>query len=220
MGSLFGLWHWRMPLALAFGVAASFAAPMMGAPPGDRFLVGWVFGASVYVAMLARLFLTAKEAEVRARAAREDESRWGLLLVVLSLIAASLVAIVIALVNGKGATVQARGITGALAALTLFISWATLQSVFVLHYAHRYFGDRDKDGNLDQGFVFPGEPACTYMDFVYLSFCIGATFQVSDTTVMTGKLRQLITGHAAIAYFYNTAILALGINIIGTLVLG
>ncbi len=93
-----------------------------------------------------------------------------------------------------------------------------LQSVFVLHYAHRYFGDDDRDGSPNGGFSFPGEPAKTYMDFVYLSFCIGATFQVSDTSVETSRLRNLITAHAAICYFYNTAILALGINIIAGVV--
>ena len=45
-----------------------------------------------------------------------------------------------------------------------------------------------------------------------------ATFQVSDTTVKTARLRNLITAHAATAYLFNTAILALGINIIATLV--
>ena len=220
MGSLFGLNHWRLPLAIGLGVGAGVVAPGLGAPAGDQLLIGWLAGAAVYVALLWRLFLTAKEAEVRGRAAREDESRWGLLTVVLLLIAASLVGIVMALVGGRGGGVAARAVTGGLAFATLIVSWATLQSVFVLHYAHRYFGDHDRDGAVDEGFVFPGEPASTYMDFVYLSFCIGATFQVSDTTVMTRQLRQLITGHAAIAYFYNTAILALGINIIGSLVLG
>jgi uncharacterized membrane protein len=220
MGSLFGLIHWRMPLALVVGLAVAFLAPRLGAPQTDRLLVGWIAGAGLYVALLWRLFLTAREAEVRSRAAREDESRWGLLTAVLALIIASLVAIVLALIGGKGGDVTQRAITGALAAATLIVSWATLQSVFVLHYAHRFFGDKDRDGAVDQGFLFPGEPASTYMDFVYLSFCIGATFQVSDTSVMTARLRQLITGHAALAYFYNTAILALGINIIGSLVLG
>jgi uncharacterized membrane protein len=219
MGSFLGVFHWRLWLAVAAGGAAAATAPSLGAPPADRLLIGWVVGAGLYVALLWRLFLTAREAEVRGRAAREDESRWGLLAVVLSLIVASLVAIVAALIDGRGGSVTSRVITGALAAATLIISWATLQSVFVLHYAHRYFGDKDQDGAVDKGFLFPGEPASTYMDFAYLSFCIGATFQVSDTSVMTARLRQLITGHAAIAYFYNTAILALGINIIGSLVL-
>lgn len=220
MRSLFGIIHWRMPSAVALGVLAGILAPAAGAPSGDQFLIGWIAGAGVYVALLWRLFLSAREAEVRRRAAREDESRWGLLLVILSLLASGLVAIVAALVGGRGGEVGARVVTAVLAALTLMVSWATLQSVFVLHYAHRYFGDVDRDGTQDNGFVFPGEPPSTYLDFVYLSFCIGATFQVSDTTVTTRRMRQLITGHAALAYFYNTAILALGINIIGSLVLG
>jgi hypothetical protein len=64
--------------------------------------------------------------------------------------------------------------------------------------------------------LFPGEPASTYLDFVYLAFSIGATFQVSDNNVLTAKLRNLVTAQAVCAYFYNTAILALGINIIAS----
>ena len=56
------------------------------------------------------------------------------------------------------------------------------------------------------------------MDFAYLAFSVGATFQVSDNSVLTLPLRKLVTAHAATAYFYNTAILALGINIIASLI--
>jgi uncharacterized membrane protein len=96
------------------------------------------------------------------------------------------------------------------------LSWLVLQSVFVLHYAHRHFGG----GAGKDGIGFPGEPASTYMDFVYLAFSVGATFQVSDNSILTSALRRLVTAHAATAYFYNTAILALGINIIASVVGG
>jgi uncharacterized membrane protein len=218
MRSMWGILHWRLAVAVAIGVLGALAAPLISTPPDDCLLVGWVIGAGAYVALLWRLFLTTKEAEVRARASREDESRVGLLLIVLALIGASLVAIVATLINARHDSAETKIITAALAGVTLILCWAILQSIFVLHYAHRHFGDIDRDGLIDGGFTFPGEPASTYMDFVYLSFCIGATFQVSDTTVMTLKLRNLITAHAALAYFYNTAILALGINIIAGLV--
>ena len=56
------------------------------------------------------------------------------------------------------------------------------------------------------------------MDFVYLAFCVGATAQISDPSVATTRLRNLVTTHAAIAFFYNTTVLALGINILAGLI--
>ncbi len=159
------------------------------------------------------MFLTADSATVRRTAEREDESRSAMLAIVLSLVLASLAAIVQAMIGVKDGPSGERALVASLAGVTLLTSWLLLQSVFVLHYAHRHFGDAK-----GKGFDFPGEPAKDYMDFTYLSFCIGATFQVSDTIVKTAKLRKLITAHAAIAYLFNTAILALGINIIAGLV--
>ena len=66
----------------------------------------------------------------------------------------------------------------------------------------------------DAGFGFPGEPPTSYLDFAYLAFTIGATFQVSDNTVGSTKLRNLVTAHALAAYLYNTAILAVGISLL------
>ena len=120
------------------------------------------------------------------------------------------------LIFAKSATGPDKAFVAACAGATLVLSWLVLQSVFVLHYAHRHFGDGKSKG----GIQFPGEPPTSYMDFAYLAFSVGATFQVSDNSILTAKLRRLVTAHAATAYFYNTAILALGINIIASLVGG
>ena len=135
-----------------------------------------------------------------------------LAVMILAAVLASLVAIIVALIEARAAGGFDKALIAGLAGATLILSWVMLQTVFVIHYAHRHFATGDR------GFGFPGEPARTYMDFVYLSFCIGATFQVSDNTVNTAALRNLITAHAAVAYLFNTAILALGINIIAGLV--
>jgi uncharacterized membrane protein len=139
-----------------------------------------------------------------------------MLLVVLAAIVASLGAVVDAMIVAKDAAGATKAFIAASAGATLVLSWLVLQSVFVLHYAHRHFGEGASKG----GIQFPGEPPSGYMDFAYLAFSVGATFQVSDNSILTSKLRRLVTAHAATAYFYNTAILALGINIIASLVGG
>jgi uncharacterized membrane protein len=205
--------HKRLILASLAGVAGFVGAQFIGAPAASHVLIGWNAGAVCYLVLVWRLFLTADAAKVKRLSVQEDEARTALLGIILSLVLASLAAIVQAMIVVKNEPAGQRALVAGLAALTLVSSWMLLQSVFVLHYAHRHFGNEK-----GQGFEFPGEPAKDYLDFVYLSFCIGATFQVSDTNVQTKSLRNLITAHAATAYLFNTAILALGINIIAGLV--
>lgn len=206
--------HWRLAAALAAGIAVWLSAKYLGAPHAAHLLLGWDAAAAVYLLTTWTLFLTADEAKVRSRAAQEDEGVPVLLLIVLAAIAASLWAVVDAMIAAKHASGDAKGFVTACAGATLVLSWLVLQSAFVLHYAHRDFGD----GSGKPGIEFPGEQPTGYMDFAYLAFSVGATFQVSDNSILTSKLRKLVTAHAAAAYFYNTAILALGINIIAGLV--
>lgn len=208
--------HWRLAAGFVAGIIAWSMAKYFGAPRGSHLLLSWDSAALVYLLTSWSLFLKADEAEVRSRAAQEDEGVPVLLLIVLAAIVASLAAVVDAMIVAKTAADASRAFIGACAGMTLVLSWLVLQSAFVLHYAHRHFGDGKGKG----GIQFPGEQPSSYMDFAYLAFSVGATFQVSDNSILTSKLRKLVTAHAAAAYFYNTAILALGINIIASLVGG
>ncbi len=51
-----------------------------------------------------------------------------------------------------------------------------------------------------------------YWDFVYFSFVIGITAQVSDVGI-TDNLRRTATVHGIISFMFNTALLALMVNI-------
>ncbi len=211
--------RWRAILAGMVGPLAWGAAAALRTPPGAAALVGWICAAITYLVPTWYMFLHDDEARVRSRAGRADETPWGITIVILAAIVASLGAIAIALHEGKAKTgalppVALAGLAGA----TLVSGWLVLQSLFTLHYAHRYFGDRDGDGTADQGINFPGDPPRTYRDFVYVAICIGATFQVSDFDITHARFRNLVTVHAALAFFFNTMVLAFGINILGALV--
>lgn len=202
--------HWRLGVGIVAGVCGWLVAQVVDAPKGAHLLVGWDVGAATYLALMWRLFLTADAESMRSRAAREDEGRSMLLLIVLLAILASLVGVIDAMLAARATAGSGRAIIAGCAGVTLVLSWIVLQTVFVPHYAHRHFGAGSEKG----GIAFPGEPPSSYMDFVYLAFSVGATFQVSDNSILTSRLRRLVTAHAAAAYVYNTAILALGINII------
>jgi uncharacterized membrane protein len=101
---------------------------------------------------------------------------------------------------------------------TLILGWVIVQTVFTLHYAHRYFGDGDRDGEADAGVKFPGDAPTTYRDFIYMAVCIGASAQVSDFSITNARFRNLVTAHSLLAFLFNTMVLALGINILATVI--
>jgi len=208
--------HPRLFVGVAVGLCAWLGATLLHAPSPARGLIGWNAGALTYLGAIWTLYLRAGEAEVRERAARHDEGRGVILAIAILAILASLGGIVGALSAVAGESAAQHHLVDALAALTLISSWFVLQSLFVAHYAHRHFQEEAASGG-KSGFTFPGEPPRTYLDFAYLAICVGATAQVSDPGVQTTSLRSLVTAHAITAFFYNTAVLALGINILSGL---
>ena len=53
-----------------------------------------------------------------------------------------------------------------------------VHTIFALHYAHDYYRPREPGG-----LKFPDEDKPDYWDFVYFSFVIGMTAQVSDVAI-------------------------------------
>jgi uncharacterized membrane protein len=207
------LWaHMRIVVAAvvgAAGVAAASAVPTLGR---HAWLLGWDLGALTYLVLVWREFLSAEERDIRTRSALHDEKSGVLMMLVLALIVASLAGITDALVAAKHFGPRDKLVSAALVAVTLALGWLVLQTVFAAHYAHRHFVETARKA--DNGFGFPGQAPTSYLDFFYVAFSVGATFQVSDTNVGSTRLRKLVTTHAAAAYVYNTAILAVGINLL------
>jgi uncharacterized membrane protein len=99
------------------------------------------------------------------------------------------------------------------------VSWWLVHTVFTMRYAHLFYTVTDGHRTPTGGLEFPGddkEP--DYLDFVYFSFVIGMTFQVSDVEISSKQIRRLAWAHGLIAFAFNTAIEALSINVISGLV--
>jgi len=63
------------------------------------------------------------------------------------------------------------------------------------------------------GLDFPGNEKPGYWDFAYFSFVIGMTSQVSDVAVTSKPIRQTVTAHGIVSFFFNATLLALMVNI-------
>ncbi|MHB8284218.1 MAG: DUF1345 domain-containing protein [Caulobacteraceae bacterium] len=207
----------RTLAAGAAGMAAGLIASRSGLALGAAGLTGWNVAAVLFLLPTGKILLFDGPAEVRERAGREDENRAVMMSLIIAAVVTSLGGIVLALHDSKGAHASHPAWLLALSISTLVFNWLIVQSLFALHYAHRYFGDRDNDGTADEGFVFQGDKPDTYRDFVYVAICMGATCQVSDFSTTNAKFRNLVSVHAIIAFVFNTMVLALGINIIGNL---
>jgi len=174
-----------------------------------RALVGWDFGVTAYLTVAYSLMGKANIGHIRTRAGIEDEGKFQILALTVASAIASIGAIVIELRGPTGAHPSLLALL--LAVLTIMLSWAFVHTIFALHYAHEYYGEGSD--NQEGGLQFPGTDEPDYWDFVYFSFVIGMTFQVSDVAVNSRLIRRLVVAHGVVAFIFNTALLALMVNI-------
>ena len=170
-----------------------------------RLLVGWDIYVGLYLALVAHLMSGAEIERIRARAAVEDEGQFAILMLTVVAALASLGAIFSELGIGAGR----RPAHVVLAAFTILLSWAFIHTIFALHYAHEFY-----DEDIGGGLAFPGgETEPDYWDFVYFSFVIGMTSQVSDVGVTHKEIRRTVAAHGVVSFVFNAALLALTVNI-------
>ncbi len=198
---------------LAAAVLAGVAAAASGTAAVRALLIGWDCGVVAYGASLAWVMRRATTDGLRRVSALLDEGRWAMLGVTVLAAVASLGAIVaeLARVHGTPHAGWAMGLAGA----TVVLSWFFIHTVFATHYAHEFWGAGSGPGG--GGLLFPGNASPNYPEFLYFSFCIAVASQVSDVATQTAAMRTLVLAHSIVAYLFNTAIIALGVNIAASL---
>jgi uncharacterized membrane protein len=174
-------------------------------------LAGWVVAATVNLVWTWRRIVGLDAREAKEHAGAEDPSRRlseGLVIVAgVALLAA--VGLLLARAGASQGGTKAYLIC--VGVLSVIASWATIHTVFTLRYARAYY--RGGDGGID--FNEPSPP--TYLDFAYLSFTIGMTFQVSDTNLTDKGIRHTALGHALLSFLFGAVIIALSINVVASL---
>jgi uncharacterized membrane protein len=201
----------------AIAVALGLAFLPHSWPQTVRSATAWDIGGFIYLFFAFRLMWSCGSDRIKARAARRDDSRIVILTIILLAIAASFAAIAGLIGEAKlpstGPTEKL--ILAGLAVVTIMTSWGVTQVAFAIHYAHDFY--RPDDGDEAGGLIFPDCDLPDYWDFLYFAVSIGATSQTSDTAIRSRALRRLVTLHAVVAFFFNTAVLALTVNIAASL---
>jgi uncharacterized membrane protein len=186
----------------------------------SEIMIVWIAFALSIIIMDWIIILNAHPREIRKIAKLQDSSRAFIFLFV---IVASIVSLGAILFLLKSAKAEAHGNIPAhilLAMASVIVSWWLVHTLFTMRYAHMYYDTDMDDGKTRPygGLQFPDETQPDYLDFVYFSFVIGMTFQVSDVEISARDIRRLAWMHGLISFAFNTAIVALSINIISSLI--
>jgi uncharacterized membrane protein len=208
--------HARLLISIAVGMAVTIGLSMTDWDMATKLLLGWDIGVALYLALAYQLAVTCGIDEIRRRAAEDDEGAFALLILTglsgLAIMGAIVAELGIAKVSGQPRS----GYGIAIAMVTIFVSWSFVHTIFALHYAHEYYGERgDKAIG---GLTFPGRQPPDYWDFVYFSLVIAMTSQVSDVVITSKVIRRVVAVHGALAFFFNVSVIALTVNIISNLI--
>ncbi len=201
--------HARLLISVVVGLAVMLALFGTGWRPATKILAGWDVGVGLYLALTYPLMARASVSRIRRRAAEQDEGAFALLLLTAAAASASLVAVIVEV----GGTQNGGGWGGlAFGMGTILLSWLFMHTMFALHYAHEYYGE-GRDAMIG-GLEFPGGQDPDHWDFLYFSFVIAMTSQVSDVQITSKAIRRLVNVHGVLSFFFNVVLLALTINMV------
>ena len=207
----------RLSLTLLIG-AVSFAITQPWLTLYTRLLIGWNAGTLTYL-MLAWLAVSRSDASVtRVRAQLYDQTGYVIFLLVVVASSASVVAIGFLVGDAKQLPFAGRAAHLCLSILALLLSWLLIHTLFAFHYARCYYWREEPSKDHIRGLRFPGGTEPDYLDFVYYSFVVGMTCQVSDVAVVARHMRRITLIHGVLSFVYNIAILAMSINIISGMI--
>ncbi len=209
------LHHRWFYLALALGAAAALIGYVFD-PEATASIGGDVFYGS-YLLFVGSVVLRMSPADLRIRAASDDEGIVFIALITLVALSFSLASI-FKLLN---APVRPDGIHLALSICSAPLAWFVLHTNAAFHYAHAYYGDPDGIGvGLPErgGLRFPGTAEPGPWEFIYFAFVIGMTAQVSDVQVESTLMRQLSIAHGVMSFIFNTVLIAMAVNVVVALV--
>lgn len=193
-------------VGLGVGVAAGLTWFWAGA-----ILAGWGATCVVFIVSLWARIWPMDAARTREHATSEEPGRTTSEVLIVLASVGSLVALSVVILQARASSGVEQGLLAGFAVLSVAMSWALIHTIYTLRYARMYFGA--PEGGID----FNQEEAPQYSDFAYLSFDLGMTYQVSDTTLRSSELRRTVLKHTLLSYLFGSVILATVINLVAGL---
>ena len=199
--------HVRFFVALISGIVAVLVARALGfAAP---FLLGGDVFYLVFLTLVLAMVASMSADEFRIRAKSEDEGIAVVILIILATMLFFFTAVFEALNRKHGIPWVPLVLSGIGAPL----GWLVLHTAMAFHYGDVHYFDDPRTLADDQGDLeFPGGTQPCPWDFLYFSFVIGMTCQVSDVQVKTTVMRRLVLWHGLVSFFFNTVFIAMAVN--------
>lgn len=195
--------HGRFLAAFGLGLVAGAGAWALSFAPVLALLVAADSFFLIYLLLTARIVGRTNADDLRRHAEEEDEGVTLILLLAGLAVMVSVTAIFLVL-NADDSGLGSRLV----ALVSLPLGWATIHTLLAFHYAYLHY----RCGKQGEGLRFPGKGDPDAWDFLYASFTIGMTAQVSDVEVTNQALRRAVLLHGVASFFYNTGIIALAVN--------
>lgn len=200
----------RVSVALLLGVLAAVAVGLVRDEWHFAPAVGWITAAGFYLVWtwLVMLPLDAEQTEAHVRKRYEDGSPRLSHLIVLIAAVASLAGVGYLLAAESG---HDRHLGEALIGiLSVVASWLAIHTTFMLRYAQLHFHGENPGG---VSFNEDDYRPC-YVDFAYLAFTVGMTYQVSDTNITSRQMRGAVLAQALVSFLLGAVVLASTINLV------
>ncbi|MEU4823590.1 DUF1345 domain-containing protein [Actinomadura sp. NPDC023710] len=168
-------------------------------------LSGIAAAIAVFVTTGVALLWPMTAEDTRRNARREDFQPLMAESLIVTVAVGSLAGVAVLLAIGSSAT---RNGAAAIGLFGVFMSWAMLHQLYAIRYAHLYYGE--PSGGID----FNSDEQPAYRDFLYFSYNLGMTYQVSDTDVASTVIRSVVLRHTLLSYVFGTVILAATVNLV------
>ncbi len=216
--------HYKLLFSIAIAVVAALLTRGR-LTPAIEIMVIWLGYAATHLTLSWITIFNIHPIEMQKQAKDQDSSRTLIFVFVLIAAVVSL-AVVLLLLRATADLKDSELMVHVLFSIASVISsWLIVHTLFVFRYAHLYYDEAEKKSGSAkshskyvEGLEFPEEREPDYLDFMYFSFVIGMTFQVSDVEISSRRIRRLALMHSMIAFAFNTVIVALSINIISSLI--
>jgi uncharacterized membrane protein len=205
----------HLTLSVIAGIVAALVVPMP-LHIVARLLLAWNVAAWSYLLQAFWVMGRADHHHLRRTAIAQSAGSAAVLAIAIAAVIASVAAIALELATVKGHAPGQALPHVALALVTVAGSWLLLPTLFALSYAsvfHRRSGGH--------GLLFPAakdEEPPDYWDFLYFSFTIAVASQTADVAIVSTAMRRLVLLQSVLSFAFNTAILALMVNIAAGLV--
>jgi uncharacterized membrane protein len=172
---------------------------------------GWSAAAVTFCAVTWVATHSRDAEQTATMATRDDPSATITDLLLLLANLASLLAVAYLLVQAHSTHGVRQALQAGLAVLSVAASWALVHILFMLRYAVLYYS-----GSVG-GINFNQEERPAFLDFAYLAFTIGMTYQVSDTNLESTQIRSAAFRHALLSFVFGSMILATMVNLVAGL---